>query len=105
MVERPIPGPPTIGVDGELEVLRDLLRIERERLQVALRIEAERKIVFPETTVIARDVERLLEKVVRREAGEVAAPAPATAALTQVPVPTVSAAEINAALSRGGRGR
>ena len=89
--ERPVPGPPTIGVDGELDVLRDLLQIERERLTVALRIEAERKIVFPETTVIARDVERLLEKVVKREREE--------ANTGQRPVPVADRGDLEQLLS------
>lgn len=77
MSERPVAGPPTIGVDGEVEVLRELLRIERERLVVARRIEEERKIVFPETTVIIKDIERLLEKVrEKEEAAEGARPSP-----------------------------
>ena len=42
-----------------LEVIRALLEIEWERLQVAQRIEKERNIVFPETTVIIRDIQKL----------------------------------------------
>ena len=52
---------------GELDVLRELLAIERERLRVARRIEEERSIVFPETSVIVRDVVRLLEAIAERE--------------------------------------
>lgn len=63
MADRPVAGPPTIGVQGEAAILRDLLQVERDRLVVALRIESERSIVFPETTVIIKDIERLLEKV------------------------------------------
>jgi hypothetical protein len=44
-------------------VYEELLAIERERLQVAVRIERERGFVFPETTVIVRDVRFLAEKV------------------------------------------
>lgn len=57
--KRPRPGPPTIGVEGELPVLHELLEIERER-----------NIVFPETTVIIRDVERLLQKIRDREGSD-----------------------------------
>ena len=64
---RPWPGPPTIGVEAELEILQELLAVERERLVVARRIEEERSIVFPETTVIVRDIERLLGKVMERQ--------------------------------------
>ena len=45
--------------DGPAKLLRRLLNIELERLEVAVRIEKERKIVFPETSVIIRDIERL----------------------------------------------
>lgn len=72
---RPLAGPTTIGVVGEVRLLRDLLQIERDRLQVALRIERERSIVFPETTVIVKDIERLLEKVRAMEEGEGVHPA------------------------------
>jgi hypothetical protein len=41
-------------------VLRWLLGIEIERLHTAVRIEAERSIVFPETTVIIRDIQKLM---------------------------------------------
>lgn len=46
-----------------VEVLRYLLRIEYERLEVARRIEKERRIVFPETSVIIRDIERLVDAI------------------------------------------
>lgn len=41
----------------------ELLAIEQERLRVAVRIERERGFVFPETSVIVRDVRSLAEKV------------------------------------------
>ena len=74
-LERPLPGLPTIGVDGELPVLRELLEIERERLRQALALEAKRSIVFPETTVILHDVERLLAKVREKERAAESRPA------------------------------
>ena len=67
---RPRANPQPPQVDAELDVLRELLTIERARLKVALRIEDERKIIFPETTVIIRDVERLLAAVTAKERGE-----------------------------------
>ena len=66
-------GPPCVRECVPLdrrERLRELLGVERARLVVALEIEAKRSIVFPETTVICHDVERLVEKVARLERGE-----------------------------------
>lgn len=75
-------GPPDLG--APLLILRELLEIERERLRTAREIEKRREMVFPETTVIVRDIERLLAEIERREeppAGQSspqpAAPAPA----------------------------
>ena len=68
-------GPPTIGVDGEVSILRELLVVERERLAVARQIEEQRSIVFPETTVIVRDIERLLGKIRAHEQAAEAHPA------------------------------
>ena len=45
----------------------ELLEIERERLRTAREIEKRREMVFPETTVIVRDIERLLVEIERRE--------------------------------------
>lgn len=73
---RPRAGPPTIGVDGEVEILRGLLAVERDRLAVAREIEKKRDIVFPETTVIIRDIERLLGKVRVKEDADVSLAAP-----------------------------
>lgn len=44
-------------------VYEHLLAVEQERLTEAVRIERERKIVFPETSVIVRDVRYLVEKL------------------------------------------
>jgi len=74
--------PPNLG--APLAILRELLEIERDRLRTAREIEKRREMVFPETTVIVRDIERLLAEIERREeppAGQSspqpAAPAPA----------------------------
>jgi hypothetical protein len=86
---RPAPAPRAPPRDALREVYEELLAIERQRLQVAVRIERERGFVFPETTVIVRDVRFLAEKVYgaapsgpgRERAGEEAPPlAPPTGA-------------------------
>ena len=64
--ERPRAGDPP-RLDETVDILRELLVIERARLVVAIRIEDERKIVFPETTVIIRDIERLALEIEKRE--------------------------------------
>ena len=60
---RPAPAPRAPPRDALREVYVELLTIERERLAVAVRIERERGFVFPETSVIVRDVRTLAEKV------------------------------------------
>jgi hypothetical protein len=67
MEARPIAGAAP-DLSAGTEILRDLLAIERERLLVAREIEKQRSIVFPETSVIVRDIERLLSEIERREA-------------------------------------
>jgi len=42
--------------------------VEEERLATAIRIERERNIVFPETTVIIRDIQKLAREIEEREA-------------------------------------
>ena len=59
---RPRPGAPP-ELNSPLDILQELLEIERERLQVAVRIERERSIVFPETTVIIRDIQKLMAAI------------------------------------------
>ncbi len=66
MTDRPKAGEPP-DLTQPTEILRYLLGIECDRLQVALSIEAKREIVFPETTVIIRDIERLTAEVERRD--------------------------------------
>ena len=65
--ERPKAGEPP-DLSRPTEVLRYLLQIEAERLQVALSVERKRELVFPETTVIVRDIERLTAELERRDA-------------------------------------
>lgn len=47
--------------------LRRLLGVQRGRLDAALRIEDDRSTVFPETSVIIRDIERLLDLIAEHE--------------------------------------
>jgi hypothetical protein len=56
-------------LDAPLDILRELLTVNRERLTVARRIEEERRIVFPETSVILRDILRIMTEIERRESG------------------------------------
>lgn len=42
-----------------VELLQKLLKLELERLDVAMKIERERNIVFPETTVIIHDIQKV----------------------------------------------
>ena len=46
-----------------VELLKYLLGIEIKRLVTAVRIEKERNIVFPETTIIIRDIQKLNEAI------------------------------------------
>ena len=64
---RPIPNPDPPPRDKDVKTLRWLLRIEKRRLKEAVRIEQERRIVFPETSVILRDVCRLVDAIAARE--------------------------------------
>ena len=57
--------PPELA--APLEILEELLAIERERLRTAREIEKRREMVFPETTVIVRGIERLLAEIERRK--------------------------------------
>jgi hypothetical protein len=80
-------------VSGDLEVLRHLLAIERERLDVARRIEVERSIVFPETSVIVRDIMRLVDAIAAKEGR-----APQTPAGLDVPGDTNEGGPLDALL-------
>ena len=85
---RPRAGDPP-KLTAPLEILEELLEIERERLGTAREIEKRREMVFPETTVIVRDIERLLVEIERRKepppgSGEAGAPPAAPSALGEL---------------------
>jgi len=67
MAERVVCHPTPPPRNGPIDLFRRLLDIELQRLDVAVRIEAERKIVFPETSVIIHDIQRLQAEVLRLE--------------------------------------
>ena len=58
--DRPVPRSGPIDPGERQEILHELLTVERARLANALRMEQLRSIVFPETTVIIKDIERLV---------------------------------------------
>lgn len=58
--QRPRPGSPP-DLSQRHEVLAEVLCIEQARLREARRIEEERRIVFPETSVIVRDILCILD--------------------------------------------
>lgn len=62
------PDPPDLT--AEVDLLRHLLAVELDRLEVARRIERERNIVFPETTIIIRDIQKLRAAIGAHERGE-----------------------------------
>jgi hypothetical protein len=64
--KRPVAGDAP-NLSAGTEILRELLAIERERLKVAREIEERRAVVFPETSVIVRDIERLVLEIEKRE--------------------------------------
>jgi hypothetical protein len=70
--KRPRTGAPP-ALDEPKDILLELLDAERARLKVALRIEEERKIVFPETSIIIRDIQKLIVAIYgKSESPEVA---------------------------------
>lgn len=64
--ERPRAGDPP-RLKAPVEILKDLLVIELDRIETAVAIEKKRDIVFPETSVIIRDIERLTLEIEKRE--------------------------------------
>lgn len=79
-------GPPVTAGAGP-ELLQHLLECELRRLDVAVAIEAKRGIVFPETSIIVRDILRI------RQAMDAGSVAPQSSAATEED-------EIAAALAR-----
>ena len=63
---RPGAGVP-VDVNQPEDILQKLLDIELNRLDVACRIEKERNIVFPETTVIIHDILKLKEAIEQKK--------------------------------------
>jgi len=59
-MDRPNCNPIAPDCTRSAEILEHLLNIELKRLETAVRIENERNIVFPETTVIIRDIQKLM---------------------------------------------
>jgi len=59
--ERPRAATESPDVNQTEDLLELLLETEKERLKTAVRIEGERKIVFPETSVIIHDIMRIQE--------------------------------------------
>ena len=53
-----------------IEVLKYLLDIETKRLDIAVRIEGKRDIVFPETSVIIHDIKKLSVEIEKRNNNE-----------------------------------
>lgn len=56
---RPVPSPRAPDLEQHRAILAELLEVERARLAEARALEQRRGFIFPETTVIARDVARL----------------------------------------------
>jgi len=69
--ERPRPCTVAPELTGTMDVLKKLLAIELDRLDVAVRIEKERNIVFPETTVIIRDIQKLTAAIHGKDKSDV----------------------------------
>ncbi len=57
--------PPDLNQSQEL--LKKLLAIELERLETAVKIERERKIVFPETSIIIHDIQKIQNAIDNKE--------------------------------------
>ncbi len=57
--ERPRAADKSPNINQPLDLLKKLLAIEEKRLETAVRIEEERKIVFPETSVIIHDIMKI----------------------------------------------
>lgn len=51
------------ALDSDRETLQELLEIEKARLRTARLIEEKREIVFPETSVIVRDIMKIMAAI------------------------------------------
>jgi len=81
-------------------VLRHLRAENIERLRVARRIESEREFVFPETTVIMRDIWKYTLEIEKREvAAEPDATQPSARSNLPSPPPLAVAPDIDSLLS------
>ena len=79
-LERPEPQLHSPKTDGKpIAVLRAMLTVQQKRLDRAMKLEEERGIVFPETTVIGKDLQKLAAQIQKLEGGRVD-PAPAASA-------------------------
>ena len=72
--ERPGASLKSPELNGSKEVLKKLLAIELKRLETAVRIEGERNIIFPETTIIIRDIYKLHSALTGKEEGSIREP-------------------------------
>jgi hypothetical protein len=68
--DRPRANAKPVDTNQPLKLLQRLLDIELARLDVAVRIEKERNIVFPETTIIIRDIVKLQKAITTKEEPE-----------------------------------
>ena len=75
-MDRPECNPVPPDIAQTVEVLKYLLQVEMKRLETAMRIEGERNIVFPETTVIIRDIQKLMRAINPGDTDEVAGSMP-----------------------------
>jgi len=67
--KRPRAADKSPDINQSLELLSKLLAIEEKRLDTAVRIEEERKIVFPETSVIIHDIMKIHDAIGRKVNG------------------------------------
>jgi hypothetical protein len=67
--KRPRAADKSPNINQPLDLLKKLLAIEEKRLETAVRIEEERKIVFPETSVIIHDIMKIHDAIGRKVNG------------------------------------
>lgn len=54
---------PPVTQGADFDLLAHLLSVELERLETAQQIERDRSIVFPETSIIVRDILRIQQAI------------------------------------------